>query len=71
PTPQPSNRLQPCPPYRDNDNHQLKTRSAAGVLREHLIHQKPTRKIFGWKTPAEVLKEQLRSLQQPGVAKTG
>ena len=29
------------------------------------------RKVLGWKTPAEVLDEQLRSLQQPGVATTG
>ena len=29
------------------------------------------RKSLGWKTPAEVLEEQLRSLQQPGVATTG
>lgn len=29
------------------------------------------RKTLGWKTPAEVLEEQLRSLQQPGVATTG
>lgn len=29
------------------------------------------RKILGWKTPAEVFAEQLRSIQQPGVATTG
>ena len=29
------------------------------------------RKILGWKTPAEVFEEQLRSLQQAGVASTG
>ena len=29
------------------------------------------RKALGWKTPAEVFDEQLRSLQQPGVASTG
>ena len=29
------------------------------------------RKVLGWKTPAEVFDEQLRSLQQPGVATTG
>jgi IS30 family transposase len=29
------------------------------------------RKTLGWKTPAEVFDEQLRSLQQPGVAPTG
>jgi IS30 family transposase len=34
------------------------------------INNRP-RKIFGWKTPAEVFEEQLRSLQQPGVATTG
>ena len=28
------------------------------------------RKILDWKTPAEVLDEQLRSLQEPGVAST-
>jgi IS30 family transposase len=34
------------------------------------INNRP-RKVLGWKTPAEVLEEQLRSLQQPGVASTG
>lgn len=29
------------------------------------------RKVLGWRTPAEVFTEQLRSLQQPGVATTG
>ncbi len=29
------------------------------------------RKVLGWKTPAEVFTEHLRSLQQPGVATTG
>ena len=29
------------------------------------------RKTLGWKTPAEVFDEQLRSLQQTGVASTG
>lgn len=29
------------------------------------------RKVLGWKTPAEALDEQLRSLQQAGVATTG
>jgi IS30 family transposase len=29
------------------------------------------RKVLGWKTPSEVFQEQLRSLQQPGVATTG
>ncbi|WP_170127939.1 IS30 family transposase [Euzebya rosea] len=29
------------------------------------------RKVLGWKTPAEVLDEQLRSLEQAGVASTG
>lgn len=29
------------------------------------------RKSLGWKTPAEVFEEQIRSLQQPGVASTG
>ncbi|MGW3957723.1 IS30 family transposase [Streptomyces sp. NPDC004752] len=33
------------------------------------INNRP-RKILGWKTPAEVFAEQLRSLQQPGVATT-
>ncbi len=36
----------------------------------HTLNNRP-RKILGWKTPAEVLEEQLRSLQQPGVASTG
>ncbi|MEU6890149.1 hypothetical protein ABZ918_34240, partial [Streptomyces viridosporus] len=30
-----------------------------------------SRRILGWKTPAEVFDEQLRSLQQPDVASTG
>jgi IS30 family transposase len=34
------------------------------------INSRP-RKILGWKTPAETLDEQLRLLQQPGVARTG
>ena len=34
------------------------------------INNRP-RKILGWKSPAEVFEEQLRSLQQPGVASTG
>lgn len=29
------------------------------------------RKILGWKTPAEVFAEQLRSVDEPGVASTG
>ena len=29
------------------------------------------RKVLSWKTPAEVFNEQLRSIQQPGVASTG
>jgi IS30 family transposase len=34
------------------------------------VNSRP-RKVLGWKTPAEVLDEQLRSLQQAGVATTG
>jgi transposase, IS30 family len=34
------------------------------------INSRP-RKVLGWKSPAEVIDEQLRSLQQPGVATTG
>lgn len=34
------------------------------------INNRP-RKVLRWRTPAEVFEEQLRSLQQPGVARTG
>jgi IS30 family transposase len=36
----------------------------------HALNNGP-RKILGWKTPAEVFEEQLRSLQQPDIASTG
>jgi IS30 family transposase len=36
----------------------------------HALNNRP-RKTLGSKTPAEVFEEQLRSLQQPGVASTG
>ncbi len=35
----------------------------------HALNNRP-RKVLGWQTPVEVFEEQLRSLQQPGVATT-
>jgi hypothetical protein len=42
----------------------------ANVLFDAAINSR-LRKVLGWKTPAEVLDEQLRSLQQASVATTG
>lgn len=48
------------------------SRWSAGDLEAvaHALNNRP-RKVLQWKTPAEVFEEQLRSLQQPGVATTG
>jgi IS30 family transposase len=48
------------------------SRWSAGDLEAvaYALNNRP-RKILGWKTPAEIFEEQLRSLQQPGVASTG
>jgi IS30 family transposase len=35
----------------------------------YALNNRP-RKVLGWKPPAEVFEEQLRSLQQPGAAST-
>ena len=45
--------------------------SIADHMRTSLAVNNRPRKILGWRTPAEVFAEQLRSLQQPGVATTG
>lgn len=44
--------------------------SAADLEAVALAVNNRPRKILGWKTPAEVFEEQLRSLQQAGVART-
>ncbi len=41
-----------------------------GAALQMAINNRP-RKVLGRRTPAEVFEEQLRSLQQPGVATTG
>jgi putative transposase len=43
----------------------------AGTVYVAFVVDTFSRRILGWRTPAEVFEEQLRSLQQPGVATTG
>ena len=45
-------------------------RSTTSLAVQAAVNSRP-RKVLGWKTPAEVLDEQLRSLHQAGVATTG
>ena len=37
---------------------------------QNALNSRP-RKVLGWRTPAEVLDQQLRSMHDPGVATTG
>ena len=58
-------------PGKDGHRADLSRWSAEDLEAVALALNNRPRKSLDWKTPAEVFEEQLRSLQQPGVATTG